>query len=325
MIASTAGRKENAINPFLNLKIAELNKELLERGILNDVAEENKPAKEQRLKQELSGVARLPALSFGSIDKKMSELNLQSYEVSPCEPLHDTKGHIKNVWEALLDVLDGNDKRIFQESLQNCYGSKAKVRGSDYRYSTIIVYNNLKDSCSRKIKELLYTLQEINRLAYQKSTKRSPKYILRIHNVTFRHAVACISVFGKNPKLTKLYGQYFHSITTHLPEVARIISPSSLHTEQEERIFSALNGISASTSSRKLESLRDNNIIRIQAEQKFQEQNYGEKVTLSSMSSKISKFSHASGILLLYILLLLLHTYIYIYFLDKLYTTCKLV
>ena len=98
--------------------------------------------------------------------------------------------------------------------------------------------------------------------------------------------------------MTKLYGQYFHSITTHLPEVACIISPSSLYTEQEERIFSALNGISASTSSRKLESLRNNNIIRIQAEQKFQEKNYGEKVT---MSSKISKISHASGIYIIII------------------------
>ena len=61
--------------------------------------------------------------------------------------------------------------------------------------------------------------------------------------MTFLHALRCIQVFGEKPKFAKIYGSYFHSIVKHLPEHARIISPSSLYTESEERIFNALRGI----------------------------------------------------------------------------------
>ena len=148
-------------------------------------------------------------------------------------------------------------------------------------------------SCSNTIKQLLYTLQESNRLSYQKSLHRSPKSILRLYNIAFLHAISCFSVFGEAPKLPKLYGIYFHAITVHLPEVARIISPSSLDTENEERIFSILNSIGLTTSTRHAESIRDNGIIRLQAEKEFMEQNMGE--TTSSINSKISKFSTILG------------------------------
>lgn len=62
----------------------------------------------------------------------------------------------------------------------------------------------------------------------------------------------------------KLYGIYYHGL-----KVSRIVSPSSLHTENEEQLFSKINQISLRTSPRSLESIRDNSIIRIQAEQKF--------------------------------------------------------
>lgn len=109
---------------------------------------------------------------------------------------------------------------------------------------------------------IMYTLSEISRLAYLPSNERSPKTILRLHNTCFQHACFCVDFFGKCPKLTKFFGIYYHSLTTHLPEVARIIAPSSLYTESEERIFSAFRGITRSTSSRTGESVRDIGIIR---------------------------------------------------------------
>ncbi|XP_057310151.1 uncharacterized protein LOC130648136 [Hydractinia symbiolongicarpus] len=149
----------------------------------------------------------------------------------------------------------------------------------------------MKNNCRNKIEDLLYTLMEIVRLAYMKSQKRSPKFILRIHNVTFQHAMLCQSVLGNNLKTItkeKLYAIYFHSLTAHLPEVSRIVAPSSLHSENEEQLFSKINQISLGTSSRTLESIRDNSIVRIQEEQKFNMKNARRKT--SSSTSKISMF-----------------------------------
>ena len=112
------------------------------------------------------------------------------------------------------------------------------------------------------MKELLYTLSEISRLAYLKSIHRSPKTILRCYNITFKHAILCNQVFGKYPKLTKFYGIYYHALTVHLAEVNRLIAPSSLYTESEERIFSAIRGIGRSASNRTPESIRDVGIVR---------------------------------------------------------------
>ena len=72
----------------------------------------------------------------------------------------------------------------------------------------------------------------------------------------------CVQIFGENPKIAKIYGIYFHAIKTHLPEVSRVVSPSSLHTESEERIFGAIRGIARSTSQRGAHSVRDVGIVR---------------------------------------------------------------
>ena len=80
--------------------------------------------------------------------------------------------------------------------------------------------------------------------------------------MTFKHTILCNQVFGKFPKLTKFYGIYYHSLTVHLAEINRLIAPSSLYTESEERIFSAIRGIGRSTSNRTPESIRDVGIVR---------------------------------------------------------------
>ena len=298
VIAGPAGRKQATINPFQNLKVAELNQELGDRGMIRGVLDikKNKNELDRILKNHLSGTARPPALCFKNSNKSMHQLNLQNYEIAPIEPLHDTKGHIKNVWDVLSEVLEGKEKEVFLNTLKGCYGNKDKVRGCDYRLSTIVAYNNMKKTgCSEDTLQLLYTLSEINRLAYLKALERSPRYILRLYNITFQHAMLCFDVLGKSPKKItkeKLYGIYFHSLINHLPQTSRLVSPSSLHTENEERLFSVLNSISATASSRNLESVRDNSIIRIQAEKKFQEKNGS---TTPSSYSKISKFSKSIG------------------------------
>ena len=242
----------------------------------------------------MSGLIRTPALSFNDEDKTMSDLNLAMYEVVPYEGLHDTKGHIKNLWEALPEVLPDRERSNFIKVLDGCYGRKGKIRGADYRLSVILAFENLRDDLTEDIRELLSTLLEISHSCYDKATKRSPKSVLCLFNVTFKHAILCTSIFQQPKKISceKLFGIYFHSLTSHLPELARIISPSSLHSENEERIFSDLNSINLATSSRKQENIRDNSIIRIQMEMKLKELQQIDSISKKKSSqSDISKFS----------------------------------
>ena len=77
----------------------------------------------------MSGLARLPALCFGDGFSEVEVNGLQSYEVSPVEPLHDLKGHIKNVWELLPTVLPEVLKESFEQELKLLLGNKDSYRG----------------------------------------------------------------------------------------------------------------------------------------------------------------------------------------------------
>ena len=179
--------------------------------------------------------------------------------------------------------------KLFNNILQGCFGSKDKIRGCDYRLSIIIIYKNLEDKLPEDIKELLLTLIEISQHCYASADSRTPKFILRLHNISFKHALRCVNSLSQQNIITKqkLYGIYFHALTAHLPQQSRIVAPSCLHTEDEERLFSSINQIGVATSSRRPGSIRDNNVIRLQAEQNL-------KVSqIDNVETKIEQFSNA--------------------------------
>ena len=66
-------------------------------------------------------------MCFGNLNATMRESHLKSYEVSPVEPLHDLKGHIRNVWEQLPHHLSPDVKQLFTEKLN-------LVLGKSYNY-----------------------------------------------------------------------------------------------------------------------------------------------------------------------------------------------
>ena len=158
----------------------------------------NKKDLEELLKNHLAGISRAPALCFGNEFISMEKSHLSEYEVMPIEPLHDSKGHIKNLWDVLPEILDEKEKKLFLDSLDSCYGGKDKIRGSDYRLSTIVVYQIMKGEMSRRF--IVYANGNDIRLAYLKSDHRSPKVVLRLYNTTFRHIVLMQSVLGKKPE-----------------------------------------------------------------------------------------------------------------------------
>ncbi|KAI8513925.1 AP-5 complex subunit zeta-1 [Branchiostoma belcheri] len=69
----------------------------------------------------------------------MSEINLLKYEVSPCEPLHVTKEHIKNVLEELPHHVNAKDKPTMNATIKALQQDKEQLRGVDFRKQLLIV------------------------------------------------------------------------------------------------------------------------------------------------------------------------------------------
>ena len=140
-----------------------------------------------------------------------------------------------------------------------------------------------------KIQTLLDSLTELSKLLYLPAQSRSPKLVLRLHNQAFIHAMICKEIIGQPKALTsrKFYGRYWHSLTAHAGKQSRIISAKSTNTEEEERHFNTLQGVTRLTSRRPGDIITPS-LIRLQAEQKLAESKQGNAVKVQE--SQISKY-----------------------------------
>ena len=116
---------------------------------------------------------------------------------------------------------------------------KNQLRGCDYRLSVILVHHHLSAIVTEDIRELLSTLLEICQHSYANANKRTPRFILHLHNLTFKHPFLCTKLFTNTTKISKqkMHGIYFNSLSVHLPQISRIVAPITMHSEEEERLF----------------------------------------------------------------------------------------
>ena len=151
-------------------------------------------------------------------------------------------------------------------------------------YSTGFVSDN--------VPTLLDTMTEISSILYSRPEKCCQKSILRLHNQTFLHDIACEEVIGVPQVLSekKFYGRYFHSLVAHVPIQHRIVCLRSTNTEQQERHFNAFSSISAATSGRILGEIITPGIIRMQAEVKSEESK--QRDTLKEQESRLGKLAY---------------------------------
>ena len=87
------------------------------------------------------------------------------------------------------------------------------------------------------------------------------------------HGILCREVLGfklKEITTRKLYGNYYHNITSHAAIQHRLISGKSCNVEEQERIFNTITNITASTSSYHPSHIIGNIFIRLQAEKQMQ-------------------------------------------------------
>ena len=131
-----------------------------------------------------------------------------------------------------------------------------------------------------KIQTLLDSLTELSKLLYSPTQSCSPKLV---------HAMTCKEVIGQPKSLTsrKFYGRYWHSLTAHAGKQSRIISAKSTNTEEEERHFNILQGVTRLTCRRPGDIITPS-LIRLQAEQKLAETKQGNAVKVQE--SQISKY-----------------------------------
>ena len=143
-----------------------------------------------------------------------------------------------------------------------------------------------------KIQSLLDTLTELSKLLYLPAQSRSPRLVLRLHNTAFLHAMLCKETIGQPKILTsrKFYGRYWHSITAHAAKQSRIISGGSANTEEEERQFNSLQGITKLTNRRPGDIITPS-LVRLQAEQQMAKARQANAV--KSQESQISKYYKA--------------------------------
>ena len=90
--------------------------------------------------------------------------------------------------------------------------------------------------------------------------------------MTWYNGILCREVFGfKLKELTtrKLYGNYYHNITSHAAMQHRLINGKACNVEEHERIFNTITNITKSTSSYHPSHIIGNIFIRLQAEKQM--------------------------------------------------------
>ena len=113
------------------------------------------------------------------------------------EPLHDVGKHIENILNGLPSHLTSEEANIVKEVKILSLGGQDTKRTFDYRCTLITLAKHLyKYTTSKYVLLLLHTMVDVQRIAYSSDKDRTPKSVLRLHNMTWYHGILCREVFG---------------------------------------------------------------------------------------------------------------------------------
>jgi hypothetical protein len=135
--------------------------------------------------------------------------------------------HIGNVLTELSFHLPEKEATAVKDIIHCTIGGKDIKCTFDYRCAHIILASKSSTIIfSNLVQQLLTTLVEIQRIAYSSEAERSPKSVLRLHNMTWYHGILCREIFGFMLKALitcTLYGNYYH-ITCHAAVQHKVIN-----------------------------------------------------------------------------------------------------
>lgn len=237
-----------------------------------------------------------PALLQPTPDSQLASILLEQYEVSPVEPLHDFKGHMSNFFEELPKHVSKPVVAEIEKVKTVAFG-KDTLRCVDYRKAVVLLSKALHQTCRDKgIVQIVDTMVEICEIMYADPDRRCPRSILRLHNLTFIHGRLCAQRLQSPKSLTKrrLFGEYFHALTSHAAVLHRLIPLQSLNAELQERVFGQANGICKSTSNYHPDQILSNIIIRCQVESEVgkEGQVHRNNSAVADLASSLPAFSN---------------------------------
>ena len=267
ILAGRLGNQPGCLKPLDNLKIADLRQELQARGI--NTKGLLKPQLTSCLTDILQGVQRVPTLLTLNPAQSLTTLNLTKYEVLDCEPLHDLKGHLYNLLPDIPYLLPSQLKTECQQLLDTTL-PKQTVSGAFLRIAAIKLFVKLKhEDIDPLLKELLSTIVRASELLYSYDSRRTPKTILRLYNITWFHHELCCH-FLSNPRhqsRSHFFGIYLHDLVVHAPCIFQEVCLRSTNAESQERLFSQAKHIGLKATNRKPENVLPTILLCMQARQ----------------------------------------------------------
>ena len=212
----------------------------------------------------------MPAIIFENALVDCNKFNLINYEIRGTEPLHDINGHIKNLFEEIVEHVP--NKTYLQNVITSSYEGKEVKRGADTRLALLLVTSSIKDNVPGHIYMICETLCAILELLYLNDDKRTAESVLALYGKTFLYGILLRKHIGHNVKkltVKKLYGKDFHSLFRHCSDEHRILSGKSMNAENQERTFKFSKSIRSCTSNHHPDQILLNCVIRRQATEKL--------------------------------------------------------
>ena len=238
------GRVPGKMTFYEELSSDQLRKELEKRAVMDYPTD--KKGRLAALKGLLFGVHRVPSLLLFAPETSLSELQLSSCCVLPCEPLHDLKGYLAAVLRRIPVILPESALKNSVSAYLETLWKKVNLYGSDLREALVeIAHIFASHSASGHASDFITCLAQVSRILYSKDSDRSPKQCLQFYNCAYMVHELHRVLFGEAH--TSLY---FHALLIHGPVQHEILCCRSANAESEERIFKSADS-SASCTDRK--------------------------------------------------------------------------
>ena len=254
---------------FNNLQKQQIIDELHARDVkFNCTA--TKKSLQTKLEQEVKGIQRVPAIIFENSLADCNKFNLINYEILGTEPLHDINGHIKNLFEEIVEHVP--NKTYLQNVITSSYEGKEVKRGADTRLALLLVTSSIKDNVPGHIYMIFETLCAIQELLYLNDNKRTAESVLALYVKTVLNGILLRKHIGHNIKklsAKKLYGKYFHFLFRHFAEEDRLLSDTSMNAENQGRTSNFLKGITSGISNHHPDHVLLNFVIRSETTEKL--------------------------------------------------------
>ena len=123
-----------------------------------------------------------------------------------CEPLHDIKGHLLNLFAELPSILENPVQAACINRIKQCQ-LKEKKSAADPRSAVIQILQAAQD-VDWKVTCLLKSIIKISEVMYSTEQHRSPRLLLQLYNNVWLHHQLCYELFQTPQSREALFGLY---------------------------------------------------------------------------------------------------------------------